>query len=95
MWYAGRRRRAAAEQRRIEQQRWGEVLSEEDNPSPPAPTPSTRRARRALRRQTRLDSSDDFEELSYNSSSNLPIPREENVEDLELALGLWDKFLPE
>ena len=50
---AGRRRRQAAEQRLIEQQRWGQYLEDKDGDFsvvvPPTPVNTRRRARRTSR----------------------------------------------
>ena len=76
--------------RRIEQQRWGVNVAEEDMPSPPILTPTTRRARRALRRQARFDGDDEVEEYVFTPPS---APRT-NVDDLELALGIIYLSIP-
>lgn len=84
---AGRRRRHAAEQRRIEQQRWGQYVEEEDEgysvvlPSPPN---SRRRARRSSRRNC---AQDDLQEcLNELENDDYVTGLDDNL-DLHLALG--------
>uniref|UniRef100_A0A7I4D1S1 RING-type domain-containing protein n=2 Tax=Physcomitrium patens TaxID=3218 RepID=A0A7I4D1S1_PHYPA len=89
-WYPwrGRRRRHAAEQRRIEQQRWGQYVEEEDEgysvvlPSPPN---SRRRARRSSRRNC---AQDDLQEcLNELENDDYVTGLDDNL-DLHLALAL-------
>jgi hypothetical protein len=84
----GRRRRQAAEQRRIEQQRWGQYVEDEDEdfsvvaPSPPN---SRRRARRSLRRNSARD---DLEEYLNGLANDDHATGLDDDLDLDVALAL-------
>lgn len=92
----GRRRRAAAEQRRIEQQRWGQTADEYDqddaslNSASPRPPLSSRRRRHASRRNSgRLEY--EVDDYGYRGQ---PCPRASQSSsadrdlDLEIALAM-------
>ncbi|XP_024394056.1 uncharacterized protein [Physcomitrium patens] len=84
----GRRRRQAAEQRRIEQQRWGQYVEDEDEDfSVVVPSPSNlrRRARRSLRRNSARD---DLEEYLNGLANDDHITGVDGDQDLDLALAL-------
>lgn len=83
----GRYRRAAAEQRRIEQQRWGQYNdAEEITPVVPNLSSSARRKqlRRAMRRNPGHEEIDDY----YAGYSDEPYRQSIAVEDEELGMAL-------
>lgn len=84
---AGRRRRQAAEQRLIEQQRWGQYLEDEDGDfSVVAPTTPVNTRRRARRTSRRNSARDDLEEY-LNGTGDDKFGAHEDELDLDVALG--------
>ncbi|KAJ7554738.1 hypothetical protein O6H91_05G007500 [Diphasiastrum complanatum] len=89
----GRRRRAAAEQRRIEQQRWGQYVGDdesEDFAVAPAPVNRRRSCRSSRRRNSGQEALDDF--MNGNLFDDLTdhdiTVTEESSLDIALALAL-------
>lgn len=87
---AGRRRRHAAEQRLIEQQRWGQYLEDEDRVGGVvAPTNPVNTRRRARRSSQRNSARDDLEEYLNGTGDDKfgPSLAQDDELDLDVALG--------
>jgi hypothetical protein len=87
---AGRRRRQAAEQRLIEQQRWGQYLEDEDGDFsvvvPPTPVNTRRRARRTSRRNSARDDLEEYLNGTGDDKFGTSLAHEDEL-DLDVALG--------
>lgn len=86
----GRRRRAAAEQRRIDQQRWGQYITDEEDECATGMAPRSGNRRRARRNNRNNPNSSHHlegyyrDELAFHSNQ----PRNENCDDFDLEMAL-------
>lgn len=86
----GRRRRAAADQRRIDQQRWGQYITDEEDECATGMAQTSGNRRRARRNNRNNPNSshhlEDYyrDELAFRSNQ----PRNENCDDFDLEMAL-------